>query len=124
SQWEAFLQAWLQHYGDRAITVAELTEDLLHPEDSTLREALPDELADKLSTREGDAGRVSRRLGHAFRKRVEKRFGAEDLFLARAGDDTHRKVALWRVLPGRGEPGCRGAAAAPVAPPPSTDGTA
>jgi DNA polymerase-1 len=108
SQWEAFLHAWRQRYGDRALTVAELTEDLLHPDDPTLREALPDELADKLSTREGDAGRVSRRLGHAFRKRVEQRFGAEDLFLARAGDDTHRKVALWRVIHGREQRGYAG----------------
>jgi len=73
----------------------------LHTTDPTLREALPHELAEMMPSREGKEGRLRRRLGHAFRKRVEQRFGEDDLYLARAGEDTHRKVALWRVIRGR-----------------------
>jgi DNA polymerase-1 len=118
SQWETFLQTWLQVYGDRRITVAELTDDLLRPEEATLRDALPDELAEMLSTREGEEGRLRRRLGHAFRKRVEHRFGTDDLYLARAGEDTHRKVALWRVIRGREPRGSAGVR--PATPPPTS----
>jgi hypothetical protein len=107
-QWEAFLKEWLQQYGDRRLATAELAEALLQPGDNPLREALPDELAEMLPTREGEEGKFRRRLGHAFRKRVEQRFGEDDLFLARAGDDTHRKVALWRVIMGRGSAGRAG----------------
>jgi len=101
SQWEGFLREWLHQYGDRRLTTAELADDLLQPVDNALREALPDELAEMVPTREGEEGKFRRRLGHAFRKRVEQRFGENDLFLARAGDDSHRKVALWRVVSGR-----------------------
>jgi DNA polymerase-1 len=97
-QWTAFLTVWLATYGERPMTVAELTEDLLL-EGSTLREVLPDDLADALPARDSDTGRFRRKLGHALRQRAERRFGDEDLFIAR-GDDRHRKVALWRVRRG------------------------
>src|SRR6266581_8801971 len=77
------------------MSVADLTEDLLG-DGSALREVLPEELADALPAREGDSGRFRRKLGHALRQRVERRFGEEDLFLVRS-DDRHKKVALWRV---------------------------
>jgi DNA polymerase-1 len=101
SQWEAFLTTWWHRFTDQAITMADFTEALLDPDDVALRESLPDELADMLPIREGEEGRLRRRLGHAFRKHTEQRFGDEDWFLARAGDDTHRKVALWKVIRGR-----------------------
>ncbi len=85
SQWEAFFREWLQQYGDRRLTTAELADDLLQPVDNALREALPDELAEMVPTREGEEGKFRRRLGHSFRKRVEQRFGEDDLFLTRAG---------------------------------------
>lgn len=108
SQWEAFLIEWWNRFAEQPITMAALTDDLLRPDDGTFRESLPDELADMLPIREGEEGRLRRRLGHAFRKRVEQRFGEEDLFLARAGDDTHRKVALWKVIRGRAQRGSAG----------------
>ncbi len=75
------------------------SEDLLGDE-SALREVLPEELADALPAREGDSGRFRRKLGHALRQRVERRFGEDDLFLVRS-EDRHKKVALWRVRRGR-----------------------
>ena len=116
SQWEAFLKEWRERFGDRPITMADLTDELLHPDDGSFRESLPDELADMLPIREGEEGRLRRRLGHAFRKRVEQRFGEDDLFLARAGDDAHRKVALWRVIRGREQRGRAGFGAGSVPP--------
>jgi hypothetical protein len=100
-QWTAFLHAWLTTYGERLIAVAELTEDLL-VEGSAVRDVLPDDLADSLPTRDGETGRFRRKLGHALRQRVERRFGEEDVYLARS-EDRHKKVALWRVRRGRGE---------------------
>ena len=117
SQWEAFLKEWRERFGDRPITMAELTDELLHPDDGSFRESLPDELADMLPIREGEEGRLRRRLGHAFRKRVEQRFGENDLFLARAGEDTHRKVALWRVIRGRDMRGSAGSPRSDSVPP-------
>jgi DNA polymerase-1 len=108
SQWEAFFKEWRNRFDDKPITMADLTDELLHPDDVSFRESLPDELADMLPIREGEEGRLRRRLGHAFRKRIEQRFGEDDLFLARAGDDTHRKVALWRVISGRDMRGSAG----------------
>jgi DNA polymerase-1 len=97
-QWTVFLAAWLATYGDRLIAVADLTDDLLM-EESALREVLPDDLADALPARDSETGRFRRKLGHALRQRVERRFGDEDLYVAR-GDDRHKKVALWRVRRG------------------------
>jgi hypothetical protein len=98
-QWTAFLTVWLATYGERPLTVAELTEDFLL-EGSALRDILPEDLADALPARDSDTGRFRRKLGHALRQRAERRFGDDDLFIAR-GDDRHRKVALWRVRRGR-----------------------
>jgi hypothetical protein len=115
-QWTAFLSAWLATYGERPVTVAELTDDFLL-EGSALRDVLPEDLAEALPARDRDTGRFRRKLGHALRQRVERRFGEDDLFLAR-GDDRHRKVALWRVRQGRDLRGR--ATGAPSAPSPLT----
>jgi DNA polymerase-1 len=105
-QWTVWLTAWFVTYGDRPLAVAELTDDLLQ-EDSPVRDALPDDLADALPARESDTGRFRRKLGHALRQRVERRFGEDDLYIAR-GDDRHKKVALWRVRRGRERGEARG----------------
>jgi hypothetical protein len=117
-QWTAFLATWLATYGDRLIAVAELTDGLLM-EESALRGVLPDELADALPARDRDTGRFRRKLGHALHRRVERRFGEDDLFIAR-GDYLHKKVALWRVRRGRDRQGRRGSAGAMPAPEPRT----
>ena len=98
-QWTAFLTVWWTVYSDHPMSVADLTEDLLG-DGSALREVLPEELAEALPAREGDTGRFRRKLGHALRQRVERRFGDDDLFLVRS-EDRHKKVALWRVRRGR-----------------------
>jgi hypothetical protein len=109
-QWTAFLSVWLATYGERPLTVADLTEDLLLA-GSALRDVLPDDLAEALPARDRDTGRFRRKLGHALRQRVERRFGEDDLFLAR-GEERHRKVALWRVRRGRDLQGGQGSAGA------------
>ena len=88
------------------MAVAELTDDLL-VEGSALRDVLPDDLADALPARDSETGRFRRKLGHALRQRVERRFGEEDLFLTRS-EDRHKKVALWRVRRGGGRGETRG----------------
>src|SRR4029453_434607 len=78
------------------------------------REGLPDDLADALPARDSETGRFRRKLGHALRQRVERRFGDEDLYITR-GDDRHKKVALWRVRRGPERRG-RGGRDKPLAP--------
>src|SRR5215510_11291569 len=97
--WTAFLTVWWTVYGEHPRSVADLTEDLVG-DGSALRDVLPDELAEALPARDGDTGRFRRKLGHALRQRVERRFGEDDLFLTRS-EDRHKKVALWRVRRGR-----------------------
>src|SRR5215471_3123691 len=110
SQWTAFLTVWWTMYGEHLMSVADLTDDLLGDE-SALRDVLPEELAEALPTRDGETGRFRRKLGHALRLRVERRFGEDDLFIAR-GEDRHKKVALWRVRCGRDMRGRRGSGGA------------
>src|SRR5439155_8638922 len=99
------------------MTVAGLAEELLL-EGSALRDVLPDDLADALPARDSDTGRFRRKLGHALRQRVERRFGDDDLFIARS-DDRHRKVALWRVRRGRDMQARRGSGGFVSSAPPS-----
>src|SRR4029453_4725752 len=83
------------------------------------REGLPDDLADALPARDSETGRFRRKLGHALRQRVERRFGDEDLYIARS-DDRHKKVALWRVRSGQER---RGRRESPAPVPPATSPT-
>ncbi len=121
SEWEAFLVAWSEAFGERTVTVAELCDVLLlslpggqqrltdagadeiitKEQASALREALPGDLAEGLELEQkrlGSAGAGSgfrRRFGKALAKRIDVRYG--DLRLERASDDPHSKVSRWRA---------------------------
>jgi len=66
SQWENFLEAWQEVFGDSGVTVAEVTKYL--NKNDGFAAALPDSLADK------DAKGYSRKLGNALARRTDVRF--------------------------------------------------
>ena len=119
SEWEAFLLAWSEVFGEATVTVAELCDTLLpasvggqerlagtsehvsEEQAAALREALPGELAEGLEIeqkRAGPGGAGSgfrRKLGKALAKRIDVRYG--DLRLEKAASDPHSKVGRWRA---------------------------
>jgi hypothetical protein len=70
SSWEAFLTAWQEHWTDgTSVTVGDLVRSM-EASDSTIREALPDQLSGLW----GDK-RFPARLGMQLRKRAGRRYG-------------------------------------------------
>jgi len=103
-QWERFLAAWHQKYGEAEVTLSKL-EDAI-PQDYRLREALPDALAafiDKDTRgfetvfKVRDPGRFKIRLGKQLRHRIDRRYGEAGLYVSQGLGDSHAKVATWRV---------------------------
>jgi hypothetical protein len=94
AQWEAFLSALSEEVGDKTFTIAELVERHLPYPGSDLPKLLPEYLADCYSS---GLGSFQHKLGRAFSTHVERRFGDAGYYLERAKDDTHTKVARWRV---------------------------
>lgn len=91
-EWYEFLSAWYQELGDRTLTISQLMKHL--SEGQALREALPDDLASAMANPNGS---FQKRLGHALKSRVDKRYGDEGLHVERASDEKCAKVARWRV---------------------------
>jgi len=91
-QWELFLTAWHQFYGDAPVTVAELAFGIKNG-CVNLGAALPDELFLALGS---DEARFHRKLGQALSERVGRRYGDAGLHLERAGISHH--ATLWRVV--------------------------
>ncbi len=89
AQWEAFLQAWQDYFGDLPVTTAHLVEVITGDKCPALREALPDTVFD----RSGEIDR--RRLGHALKKKLEVRHGDEGLYIGSPGQ--RQKVRVWVV---------------------------
>ena len=121
-EWEAFLLAWSEVFGEETITVADLCDTLLptpaggqqrlagtsrtisEEQAAALREALPSELAEGLEIEQKRAVSISgvntassfrRKLGKALAKRIDVRYG--DLRLERASDHPHSKVSRWHA---------------------------
>ncbi len=92
NEWEAFLIAWRATIGEQSVSVAELCNQVAGS--ANLREALPNALADALAS---TPDKFKQRTGIAFKKRVGRRFGESGFHLERAEDDTHNKVARWKV---------------------------
>ena len=65
-QWEAFLEAWQKLWADSSQTVATIVAAL--PENESLRDALPDELADGATKDGKDAKGFNRRFAWALRR--------------------------------------------------------
>src|SRR5262249_11416004 len=93
-QWEAFLAALGHAFNNEPFTVSEVTRRLLDGQQHRLRETLPDYLADAL---DGGEGQFRKRLGKAFEKHVDVRYGDAGLYLSRAAKDIKKNVNRWRV---------------------------
>jgi hypothetical protein len=96
AQWEGFLGAWHDAWGDNGVRIAEVIAlmDAGSTVGTDMRDAMPDELAGYWSTPS-----FSRRLGQQCRKRTGRHYGAEHLHLVEL--PSHRsKVALWSVAMG------------------------
>src|SRR5439155_17554950 len=104
SAWTAFLVAWHERWGDRAVSVAELVRALGAEEESApsdLVQSLPPELDGALEIK-----RPGVRLGHALRRQAGKRFAiaaegpqkaGHSIWIAREEGDRHAKTARWVV---------------------------
>jgi hypothetical protein len=90
-QWEGFLQACLEAFGDAAVTSADVAHRLVS--DMSLQNSLPDFLADARASGKGDFKKL---LGKALRKRADRQYGDDGLHITRAGDDARKKVARWK----------------------------
>lgn len=122
AEWEGFLGAWYDAFGERTVTVADIcgvlapgnqqqftgvADGITDTQSADLRESIPADLAEGLehemkragSNATGNGGSTNsgfrRKLGKALSRRVDVRYG--DLRLERATDDPHSKVSRWRV---------------------------
>ncbi|MCG3177484.1 MAG: hypothetical protein MOGMAGMI_02458 [Candidatus Omnitrophica bacterium] len=101
---EAFLRAWREVFGDRAMKVAEVVgamkEDL--PQGEALRAACP-------SWAYGTNSQIdARKLGNNLRVFKDRRYGADGLSLKRSQSDKHSKVVTWKVVTAAGTAGSSG----------------
>lgn len=102
-QWESFLIALRDHFGDSWFTTAEVCDALkLY---TSLNDALPDEFESPYNYMGEIDLRFKRNLGTELKKRQGTRFGMNQIYIDR-GKDSHRKIAKWRVI--CGEAGSRG----------------
>ena len=105
-EWEAFLEMLEETFYGSPFTIAELWdrmnektfEAMLHQSvlserAEQLREAIPTALT-RWSEREGQ---FKQRVGFALRSLRSRRFGKRQLCIERAANDTHNKVAKWKV---------------------------
>lgn len=90
-QWEDFLRACCDVFGNDAVTVSEFASRLLS--NPSLINSLPDSLADARTSIKGD---FKAQLGKALAKRAERRYGDEGLYIARGGKDSQKNAAQWK----------------------------
>lgn len=94
-EWEGFLLAWQERYGDAVVLVKELVEEI-YKEGAVLKDALPTDLAGAL-TKKG--GSLARTLGWALPKREGTQFGDSGVHLVRVPKaDIQTKANGWKVL--------------------------
>lgn len=92
ANWETFLTAWHDRFSDQPVTVANAAKAIF--DTNSLKETLPDDLSESLVR---EPAKFKLRLGHALRKRIQRRFGVKGIYVDRAPDDSHAKVAQWMV---------------------------
>jgi len=90
-QWEIFLAEVYERFSGRPFTVAQLVSCLRENDD--FHQLIPDDLIDE--DRKGNL--FQRKVGMAFRQRVERRYGAHGIHLTRSGADKSAKVLKWAV---------------------------
>jgi hypothetical protein len=104
TQWEGFLTTWYDCFGEDAITITELCDAISTDSDGLasqqrpeLLAALPDALVEALEGNKKKSGSRSFRtkLGMMLGKKADVRYG--DFRLKRASEDSHTKVARWKV---------------------------
>ena len=94
SEWETFLTAWHNAFGENSLTAKELVKRLHEDEFEALRETLPAELASHYI----DGSTIlARKFGEAFAEKDSVRYGDNGIRIERAGQNRN-KVALWRVV--------------------------
>ena len=91
AQWEGFLNVCIEAFGDAAVTSADVACRLVS--DMSLQNSLPDFLADARVSGKGDFKKL---LGKALRKRADRQYGDDGLYITRAGNDMRQKVAQWK----------------------------
>lgn len=94
--WEGFLLAWLEQYGSRECSTAEVDLSIAG-QTGSVYEAVPAPLAEALDRAGGDRSRRGR-LGKQLAGIVDRRFNDDGLRLERVADDSHSKTARWRVV--------------------------
>ena len=90
-EWEVFVRALGDYFADQPFKTNEVVA-VLQDETSALHDAIPSEFDLGAKTRS-----LSKRLGKAFAKRRQMRFGDDEIYLDLADDDGHAKVRRWRV---------------------------
>jgi len=95
-EWEMFLLAWQERYGDAVILVKELVDEIQKEGESVIKDTLPNELAGAL-TKKG--GSLARTLGWALPKKEGTQFGDSGVHLVRVPKaDLQTKANGWKVL--------------------------
>lgn len=94
-QWELLLAAIAKLKGEEPFTAAWLASQLQWG--NPLQEVAPEALVVVLP---GAAAGISVRVSVVLRQQADRRYGARQLRLTRAGKDSHHKVALWQVREG------------------------
>ncbi len=93
-QWEGLLTVWYETWGNQPLTAAAIIQEF-QQESCPVRDALPEELAGALPTKEGAWGGFACKLGWALAKRADVRYGPKGLHLKKAGE--YNRAAKWQV---------------------------
>ena len=91
AQWQAFLDHIYRRYSGGDFGVVDLVR--LLRVDPNYHSLLPDDLID--DGRDGNL--FTRKVGNAFRQRVDRRYGPYGVHLVKAGADRSTKTIRWRV---------------------------
>jgi Bifunctional DNA primase/polymerase, N-terminal/Primase C terminal 1 (PriCT-1) len=93
-QWEGWLTVWDETWGSQPQTVAEIIQ-AFQQTSCAVRDALPEDLAAALPTKEGAWGGFARKLGRALASKVDVCYGPSGLHLKKAGQ-SHSAIK-WQV---------------------------
>jgi hypothetical protein len=94
-EWEGFLGAWRDHYGDAVVLVKNLAAEAQNEEGSGIRDALPSRLVEAMARK----GSFTRSLGRALQIKEGVHYGDLGLHLVRVPEaDKKSKANGWQVL--------------------------